>query len=335
MNTAALANGAWLASNLAAWNRFHRALRRPELSQRDVLRRLLMRNAACAFGRAHGFSTIRGYEDFRERVPLGCYEDFEPWIERITRGESSVLTSERVLRLLPTSGSTAARKLIPFTDSLYGEFNAAIGAWMVHLCRQHPALVAGHAYWSISPAIPVESDALGVPIGFDDDSAYLGRWRSCFVDSALAVPSALRWVPDIETARYLTLLCLLRRPGLRLVSVWHPSFFALLLDALPGFWLELISDVASGECARAAPLPEAVRRAIGGRPQPRRARELRQLDPASPCAVWPRLRVVSCWADAQSAWPAADLATRLPGVTIQPKGLLATEGVVSIPYRGL
>jgi hypothetical protein len=50
--------------------------------------------------------------------------------------------------------------------------------------------------------------------------------------------------------------------------------------------------------------------------------------------LWPRLRVVSCWADGNAAGPAAALARRLPGIVLQPKGLLATEGVVSIPYQG-
>src|SRR5881394_2534546 len=138
MNAAALSNSAWLASNLPAWHRFRRALRDPEQSQRAVLRQLVARNADCAFGQTHGFSAIRSYEDWVERVPLSNYESLEPWIERIARGQSSVLTSEPVLRLLPTSGSTGARKLIPFTASLQREFNAAIGPWMVDLCRQQP-----------------------------------------------------------------------------------------------------------------------------------------------------------------------------------------------------
>src|SRR5262245_36628207 len=335
MKVAALANGAWLASNLPAWHRFRRALRQPEQSQRAVLRQLLRRNAHCAFGQAHAFSAIRSYEDCLRGVPLGSYESLEPWIERLGRGQPSGLTTEPALRLLPTSGSTGARKLIPFTASLQREFNAAVGPWIIDLCRQHPSVALGPAYWSVSPAIAIDLESLAVPIGFEDDSAYLGGLRSRFVEAALAVPSALRGVSDIEAARYVTLLCLLRQPTLGLVSVWHPSFLALLLDALPGFWSELISDVASGECQRAAQLPEEVRRAIRGRPQPHRARELRQLDPAQPCALWPRLRVVSCWADAQSAWPAASLATHLPGALIQPKGLLATEGVISIPFLGL
>lgn len=47
-----------------------------------------------------------------------------------------------------------------------------------------------------------------------------------------------------------------------------------------------------------------------------------------PARLWPRLRVISCWGDAP------ELARLFPGVTIQPKGLIATEGFVSLPLCG-
>ena len=50
--------------------------------------------------------------------------------------------------------------------------------------------------------------------------------------------------------------------------------------------------------------------------------------------TWPNLRVVSCWADANAAAPAAALARRFPHAKIQPKGLLSTEGFVTIPFEG-
>src|SRR6202007_3158193 len=107
------------------------------------------------------------------RVPLAEYEALVPWIERIKRGEANVLTQEPVTHLVPTSGSTGARKLIPFTTGLQCEFNAAIGPWLVDLQRQWPGLIGGPAYWSVTPSLkdaPVEESA--VPIGFDADTAY-------------------------------------------------------------------------------------------------------------------------------------------------------------------
>lgn len=50
-----------------------------------------------------------------------------------------------------------------------------------------------------------------------------------------------------------------------------------------------------------------------------------------PARLWPKLRVISCWADAMAAQPAAELAALFPKVEIQPKGLIATEGFVTLP----
>lgn len=59
---------------------------------------------------------------------------------------------------------------------------------------------------------------------------------------------------------------------------------------------------------------------------------LRLLDDLpDPRSMWPRLRVVSCWADASSRPFADDLRRRLPHAVLQPKGLLSTECVTTVP----
>ncbi|MBM3276086.1 MAG: GH3 auxin-responsive promoter family protein, partial [Candidatus Sericytochromatia bacterium] len=50
--------------------------------------------------------------------------------------------------------------------------------------------------------------------------------------------------------------------------------------------------------------------------------------------LWPNLELISCWTDAAAARFVPELAARFPGVAIQGKGLLSTEGVVSIPLCG-
>ena len=143
MSAAAFANTAWLASSLPASLRFYRALEEPENTQQAVLQSLIDRNVDCAFGRAHNFGAIRGTKEFRKRVPVMNGDELAPWVARLMRGESAVLTSEPVIRLLPTSGSTGGRKLIPFTATFQRELNAAIGPWMMDLCRRQPSIALG------------------------------------------------------------------------------------------------------------------------------------------------------------------------------------------------
>jgi GH3 auxin-responsive promoter len=59
---------------------------------------------------------------------------------------------------------------------------------------------------------------------------------------------------------------------------------------------------------------------------------LRLLDDLpDPRAIWPRLKLVSCWSDGASRGPAAELRARLPHAHLQPKGLMSTECVVATP----
>ncbi len=307
---ATIANCLWAASNLPAYLRFRRAVREPQFAQRRKLRDLITRNANTAFGKAHGFDEIRSYEDFTRRVPLSDYIAFEPWIDRIRRGEKNVLTREPVTHLVPTSGSTGARKLIPFTAGLQREFNAALGPWLVDLARQHPGLIGGPAYWSITPVMSeLATESSAMPIGFASDTEYLGGSRRRLADAIMAVPPSVSCATSLDAFRYETLLHLVRCQELRLISVWHPSFLTLLLDALPTFWGRLMNDIGQ-----------------------ERANQLRRADPLKSETIWPDLRMISCWGEGAAALALADLRRRFPTVCIQPKGLLATEAFVTFPF---
>jgi hypothetical protein len=320
--TATIANTLWSASNLPAYARFCRALHKPEIVQRRKLRGYLEHNAQTAFGKAHGLGAIRSYEEFASRVPLADYDSFAPWITRIRHGETNVLTHERVTHLIPTSGSTGARKLIPFTAGSQREFDAAIGAWRIDLQRQLPGLLGGPAYWSVTPVLGdgiVEESA--VPIGFDSDMAYLGGARQRLARAVMAVPPNVQHAGSLDTFRIKTLVHLLACRELRLISVWHPSFLTLLLDALPAHWEKLLDHLAHGAGNSLVPMPG-------------RADELRSANPLQPTTLWPELRVVSCWGDGAAAPALADLHRRFPNVLVQAKGLIATEAFVTLPFDG-
>lgn len=231
MNRCTLLNSLWQLAGSPEARRFEAALHHPEETQQQLLIRLVRRGAGTAFGRRHGFPSIRSVEDYRSRVPLRDYDEFAPWIERIRRGERGVLSPDPVTRLVPTSGSTRGRKLIPWTRSLGREFNRAVAPWVVDLFRGDPALKRGPAYWSISPPVPGEgTDSSAVPIGFDGDSRYLGGPLGALVRPVLAVPESTVRMGDARAFQAETARRLVRCRELRIISVWHPSFLFLLLD---------------------------------------------------------------------------------------------------------
>ncbi len=246
-----------------------------------------------------------------------------------------------VRRLVPTSGTGSARKLIPWTDALGEEFSAALAAWVGGLFSRLPQLRCGRAYWAISPLEEAAdhqrsapSGNAAVPVGCEEDSAYLGPLLRRFAGSAMAVPAEVRCIRDPGAFAYATVLALLRARDLRLISVWHPTYLDLLLDAALTHRERLLADVAKGTSDLPAELPDVVRARLRAGPQPARARELSLVDWNHPRSLWPDLALVSCWGDASAAAPRKALERRLGGTEIESKGLLATEGAITIPFAG-
>ncbi len=329
-----LANAMWLASSVGAAHRFRRALTSPGETQHTWLRHQLARHATSAFGQQYDFAALRHYDDFARRVPLGTYAAVEPFVKRLQRGERAVLGNDVVTHFAPTSGSSGARKLIPFTAELSRSFDAAVAPWMIDLARQRPALVGGPGYWSVSPLAETSDASSAIPIGFADDAEYLGSGKAWLVRQAMGVPASVRHVRDEQAFWSLTLLALLRRRDLRLISVWHPSFLELLVANAERCWPELLSAVACGDNPWLDALPLSAQREWRAAPDRARAAELRAIGHDDWPRWWPRLQVVSCWGEqsAESGW--RRLAARLPHVLVQSKGLLATEGVVTLPFAG-
>jgi hypothetical protein len=317
----AVANSVWLAGCLPEYRRFCRAVDHVRKEQKAILFGILRANARTGFGRKHEFSQMRTIRDYQERVRLHGYEDFRVWIDRMADGEQSVLTGESVRLFEPTSGSASATKLIPYTASLQRQFRRAIRSWVADLFLHSPALLNGSAYWSVSPPVTsMQETRGGIPVGFADDSAYVGGFQQKLVEAVLAVPSTVRRIRDAEEFWYLTLRHLVGRRDLRLISVWNPSFLMLLVNRLPEW-----EDSLARDLKRAGLLENAVRLRAAVRANTVAERHVR---------LWPNLRMISCWADGNSAAAAQKLARLFPHSQIRGKGLIATEGFVSFPLTG-
>jgi hypothetical protein len=332
------AHAAWLVTCWAPYRSLRRAQEDPAAAQAALLDRLLRANASSAYGRKFAFSRLSTAREFQSAVPIASYDDLRPWIERIKAGEDAVLTEEPVLMLEKTSGSSTAAKYIPYTSSLRREFQRAVGAWMFDLHAHNPALAYGTAYWAITPlAREPEVTAGGLRVGFENDTEYLGAAERFLLRKILAVPEEVARIPELDTALYVTLGFLLQSPSLRFISVWAPSFLTILMEHLQINAERLLADLHDGTLRPWGTLPPAIASVLGSRLRADSARA-RRLDRARQASgllraqdVWPNLRVISCWTDASSRSAIPALQQLFPGVLIQGKGLLATEGVVSVP----
>ncbi|MGE0492575.1 MAG: GH3 auxin-responsive promoter family protein [Vulcanimicrobiota bacterium] len=256
-----MANSLWWLSSGPERVAYEAAARDPERAQRRRLAELV------------GLS----YERFGDTFPLVDFEDLE---------QAGWPHLEDVLHWQPTGGSSGATRKIPYTRALKGEFQRAVAAWIGDMFWRRPRWLAGRAYWVITP--PVTRPELG---SFEDDASCLSPLARWTLDSVLVRPDYRAESYWVDTAR-----ALLAARDLRLVSLWSPTYWLVLVDCI---------------------------RALGLRPAA-----------SQPAEWWPRLATISCWADGPSRGYARQLASLFPQVEIVPKGLLATEGVVTIPIAG-
>lgn len=87
---------------------------------------LTTRLAATSVWKKAGIEAGMPYAKFRSRVPLQTYEQLEPAIERMIRGEADVLWPGRCTLFARTCGTSLGRpKLLPVTEELLAHFRAA------------------------------------------------------------------------------------------------------------------------------------------------------------------------------------------------------------------
>jgi GH3 auxin-responsive promoter len=147
----------------------------------------------------------------------------------------------------------------------------------------------------------------------------------------MAVPPQLARVPALEDCIYLTLRFLLQARSLSFISVWSPSFLLILLDRLEENGERLVRDLLGGTADVAGVSPRLTRLLQRNARQAGTLQAMLRRGRIAPEVLWPELALISCWTSADSALVKRDVEQRFPGVPIQGKGLLATEGVVSIP----
>jgi hypothetical protein len=299
--------------------------------QASTLKRYLASNADTVFGKKYDFRSIRTPSDYQKAVPIAEYEDYQPYLRN--QADGSGVTAERILLFEPTSGTTAGTRYIPYTKSLKSEFRRAVNTWLYDLYSNYRGLLKGKSYWAISPVNrEPESAGTDIPIGFDDDSEYLGSTGN-LIRSVFAVPQNIRLEQSLENFRYLTSFHLLKTRDLALISVWNPTFLQLILESMLDNLPELIRDISDGVIRT----PDGTSRLeIRGKKRVSRAREIerwygRDGERRDFSDLWPSLELISCWDEAESRPYAERLAAWFPRITFQGKGLLATEGIVSFP----
>ncbi len=314
------------ALRLACWQADHRFR-----SQRNQLERVQRLKLEQLLQKVPDAVPGTRWEEFRERQPLSRYGDWKQRIQAQREGAVQLVKSP-LQRYQPTSGSSEALKLIPYTQGFLGELDAAIGPWLASLYRLHPGIATGRHYWSVS-WLP-ESQRKLLDGNFNDDSELLGVAKRVLAARSQAVPAGVAFAGRADDAMFATLAWLVAHEDLRMLSVWSPTFALQQLESLSQWAEELAQVLSRGSWGiRAGSLSR-----VPAPYRPDRAKRLLTLKglsaPEMAQRLWPQMALVSAWDTADAAPWAAQLRLALPQAAFEGKGLWATEGVVTIPYEG-
>ena len=105
--------------------------------QETILQQLIKSAKDTLFGKDHGFSNIKTYNDFKQQVPLRDYEQLKPYIEKIKEGKHNVLWRGKPLYLAKTSGTTSGVKYIPISkDSIDNHIDTARNALLCYIAQK-------------------------------------------------------------------------------------------------------------------------------------------------------------------------------------------------------
>lgn len=292
---------------------------------------MLARNAHTEAGRGFGFSELTDAAAFQKAVPLCDYEKIAPQIARMAEGEEDILFAGRAVAFEYTGGSTGLNgvggtrgaKLVPYSRESLRDFRRAMLPWLAAVIREYD--LCGPAYWCVSPAMrrSVVTPG-GIPVGLAD-GAYLGEDTAEAIMGLSAVPP---WATELEEPaawRLATLYHLIRAADLSFLFLWSPTFFISLMRGVEELGDALLALFRTGGMVEGREL-----RADAGAA----ARLTNFFACGDTRALWPGPMLISAWADGWAAGFAEELRALMPQAGFQPKGLLCTEGVVSIPCSG-
>jgi hypothetical protein len=314
---------------------FRRKCQNPLKTQWAFLKELLYRNQDTAFGRKYRFAEIKNLQDFRDRVPIHLWEDLEPYMEEVQRGNLQVLfpSDEELLMFATTSGTTGKPKFIPYTRAAYEHYSAWSLMWP-HLLKESPRTFYGHVL--TFPGDPEEGYFGKIPYGAISAKCY--AQQNWLVRYLYPYPYTVSRIKDYAL-RYYTIMRIAVEKQVSFIPIANPSTILTLFKVARERREDIIEDIRAGRLRDADRMPAKFRDVMLKklRPNPWRARELEEICKKTgdflPCDYWKGLCTFLSW----SGGPLRLYLEQLSGfvdfsqVKFFDLGLLASEGRFSFP----
>lgn len=272
--------------------------RHTEAVQEQFLFSLLQAYRDTELGRKYKVGEIKTIDSFRDRIPVLPYSSYEPYTERIAKGEKNILTSDPVVYLNLTSGSTGTKKLIPvtrrFQNSLRQANLTSIG--FLNEALQSQGLQFGKLLATNSVQLLGRTSG-----GIEYGPASVGvlRMGKFLYEQLFAHPYETLKPADSLTRHYICLLFALQDPAMRGIGANFPMLVLRICNYLELYAADLISDLETGTIATWLKLEPEIRVKLERRlsANPSRARQLREIlkseGKLTPKLAWQNLSFVA------------------------------------------
>lgn len=269
---------------------------------------------------------MSNYELFSQHIPVSNYQDWKIDVESSRKGLPHRL-DDVIQSYEPTSGSTDHIKWVPYSKNFLEEYNAAIGAWLFDTAKSYPKILTGKFYWSLSWLPPEFNNERN-----NSDLKFFPWYQQLLYQSIFAVPEKIQHAQTRESSWWATLIYLLACPDLTLISVWSPTFLLTMIDDIKKNQIELAESLKTGKWSRfqdelktyGCPISLEVAKILTEESDVKILLK----------KIWPKLYLISAWGSSTSNVFFNELKKLFPEVIFQEKGLIATEGVVSVPFEG-
>jgi hypothetical protein len=306
----------------------------PVSIQQALLQSIITRQAPTAFGRDYGFDLIKTAADFRRQLPVAGYEAFEPYLNRVRKGETAALLTDPHIHMFAlTSGTTATPKYIPVNDQYLADYRRGWNIWGLKVYLDHPEV-------KFRPILQLSGDwdehrtEAGTPCGAVTGltatmQKRIVRWLYC-------VPPCAGKVKDAAAKYYLALRLSMPREVSMIIAA-NPSTLINLARAGDNEKESLIRDIHDGTLSPRFAIPEEVRAGVRCRLRRdrSRARELERIVSRTgtlyPKDYWPRRCLLGNWTGGSVGVYLPHYPRYYGNHTVRDVGLIASEGRMTIP----
>lgn len=307
----------------------------------QLLLQLIEDNKDTEYGKKYDFENIKSIEDYQKKVPITTYDDYAPYIYRMTeKGEKNLITAYDVVHYAKSSGTMGNPKRIPLSSRGQEINNAYAMAYRSALIAKEMGLEWINEI--ILNLIEVSFTTLKCGTSY---GAVSGKMVVDVADMLhLFFTSPIEaYMPSLDTdARYIHARFALTNKN---ISQCICSFHNLFLDMLRYIqrdWEVLVDDIEKGIINESIKMPDDVRKSLEAKiePMPERAAELREIfskgfDEPILSKIWPNLKILTGIGTGGFSNYYTKIKKDFAGDSINYyfPGLTASEGTFSAPFE--